>query len=143
MVSSCGRSLKKSFTTPEDSLHGILLSLWRCCMMLFHALSFCFRIEGMKPAFITCNDAVKTAYRFINYKETFYLFFFKLVLLSQKARNQAGTNFPVYQASHRLLDGTASCSSLCCHFPVAPQFSLINSLISPSFLWLGHFAGYH
>jgi hypothetical protein len=56
MVSPCGRSLKKLFTTPQGSFHGILLSLGQCCMMLFHALPFCFRTEVMKPAFITRND---------------------------------------------------------------------------------------
>jgi len=41
-------------------------------MKLFHALSFYFRIKVMESAFITCNDAVKSAYRSINYKETFF-----------------------------------------------------------------------
>lgn len=67
--------------------------------------------------------------------------FFKLVALSQKPRNQTGTNFPVSQASHLILDITLLYSSLCCHFPVTPQFSLINSLISPSFLVVWAFRG--
>lgn len=61
--------------------------------------------------------------------------------LSQKARNQVRTNFPVSQASHYLLAITLPYSSLCCHFPVTPQFSLINSLISPSFMVVGAFRG--
>jgi hypothetical protein len=67
-------------------------------------------------------------------------FFFKLVALSQKARNQVGS-IPGTHASHRLLDITLPYSRLCYHFPVTPQFSLINSLISLSFLVVRAFPG--
>jgi len=90
-------------------------------MKLFQALSIYFRIRVIESAFITCNDAVKRACRSINHKETF---FFKLVALSQKARNQARTNFPASQASHRLL--TARC-------PIPVSAATFQS--RPSSLW--------
>ena len=88
----------------------------------------------MKSGFITSNVAVKRAYRSINYK----VIFFKLVALRNRGTKRE-QSFPGCKDSHRLLYITFPYSSLCCHFPVTGQFSLINSLISHSFLVEGAF----
>lgn len=112
----CGKTSKNTFSIPKDSFHGLLVFRGWCRAIPFHALSFCFRMKAVESVFVISDNAVRKTYRSSNCNETFL---FKLTfMLRLKAKDPAGTNFPIPQTFHSLVKRTVPHFNFRCHFSV-------------------------